>query len=573
MTSATGTLPETQVQAMFDRIARVYDRLNTVMTAGLDRRWRRRAADLARVAPGDPVAGRGHRHGRPGGRAAPSGSGPDARVVGLDFSEGMLELARVKAPAIEFVQGSALELPYADGEFAAATVGFGARNFADLGARAVRDGPRGAARRPGGGARDHHAPAAPAVVVLPALVRPRRAGARSPGGRLRRLQLPAQLGAPVPRGRRRSAAELAAAGLVDVGWVLTAGGIIALHHGTVRAGARREHHPGHAGVRAGRGRARAGPGAGADRGAPGGDHRGPRLRAGRPRLGHACGGRQATASRGGRAQRRRGRRGDLGRRRGGAAAHGHARARRRPGRRPPAPRRAHRVRGRRAGRRHGHGRPAVLARVRRAGLDPQRAGGPGAVHGLLRAGPRRADAARGRVVGHRHAPSATWSGASSRPPACSPRPPAWAPCSAMPRPRPATWRASAAGSGWRSRSWTTCSTCPGPAERTGKHRGTDLLDGTVTLPLIIARERDPELAGMDLAAFVTEPAQADAVCERIARTGALGSGPRAGAGLRGRGQGRARRDRTAGRPAGRARPGGRRRRRAVRLGGREALKS
>ncbi len=63
----------------------------------------------------------------------------------------------------------------------------------------------------------------------------------------------------------------------------------------------------------------------------------------------------------------------------------------------------------------------------------------------------------------------------------------------------------------------------GPAERTGKHRGTDLLDGTVTLPLIIARERDPELAQMDLAAFVTEPAQADAVCERIAGTGALGT--------------------------------------------------
>ena len=61
----------------------------------------------------------------------------------------------------------------------------------------------------------------------------------------------------------------------------------------------------------------------------------------------------------------------------------------------------------------------------------------------------------------------------------------------------------------------------GPAERTGKHRGTDLLDGTVTLPLIIARRRDPELAELDLATFVTEPAQADAVCDRIAKTGAL----------------------------------------------------
>jgi geranylgeranyl pyrophosphate synthase len=60
----------------------------------------------------------------------------------------------------------------------------------------------------------------------------------------------------------------------------------------------------------------------------------------------------------------------------------------------------------------------------------------------------------------------------------------------------------------------------GPAERTGKHRGTDLLDGTVTLPLIIARERDPELAGLDLRAVRT-PEQAEGVCDAIAATGAL----------------------------------------------------
>ncbi|MBA3358275.1 MAG: polyprenyl synthetase family protein [Thermoleophilaceae bacterium] len=63
----------------------------------------------------------------------------------------------------------------------------------------------------------------------------------------------------------------------------------------------------------------------------------------------------------------------------------------------------------------------------------------------------------------------------------------------------------------------------GPAERTGKHRGTDLLDGTVTLPLILARGLDAELAAMDLRAVVSTPAQADAVCDRIARTGALGA--------------------------------------------------
>jgi geranylgeranyl pyrophosphate synthase len=61
----------------------------------------------------------------------------------------------------------------------------------------------------------------------------------------------------------------------------------------------------------------------------------------------------------------------------------------------------------------------------------------------------------------------------------------------------------------------------GPPERTGKRRGTDLLDGTVTLPFIIARERDSSLAGLDLAAAVRSPGQAEALCDRIAATGAL----------------------------------------------------
>jgi geranylgeranyl pyrophosphate synthase len=60
----------------------------------------------------------------------------------------------------------------------------------------------------------------------------------------------------------------------------------------------------------------------------------------------------------------------------------------------------------------------------------------------------------------------------------------------------------------------------GPAERTGKHRGTDLLDGTVTLPLILARERDPALRSLDLRGVRT-PAHAEAVCDAIAATGVL----------------------------------------------------
>ena len=118
---------------------------------------------------------------------------------------------------------------------------------------------------------------------------------------------------------------------------------------------------------------------------------------------------------------------------------------------------------------------------------------------LVGAGPGRADAARGRLVGHGGGPSATWSGASSRPPACSRRRAAWAPCWAT-RPAPPT---ALAGFGRRIglafQILDDVLDVSGPAERTGKHRGTDLLDGTVTLPLIIARERDPELAEMDLA--------------------------------------------------------------------------
>src|SRR6059058_3202033 len=126
-----GRLSEPQVRAMFDRIARVYDLMNSVMTAGLHHQWRRRAADLAAVGPGDRVldvaTGTGDLAIELASRVAPSGE-----VVGSDFSEEMLANARRKAPGLRFEWGNALELPYADGTFAAATVGFGARNFSDL---------------------------------------------------------------------------------------------------------------------------------------------------------------------------------------------------------------------------------------------------------------------------------------------------------------------------------------------------------------------------------------------------------------------------------------------------------
>jgi len=121
------TLAPEGVRTMFDRIAPVYDVMNRVMTVGLDVRWRKLAAAAA-VRPGDRVLD------------AACGTGDLAiadlragasKVTGLDFSEEMLARARRKAP-LDWVQGDMLALPFADGTFDAATVGFGVRNVADL---------------------------------------------------------------------------------------------------------------------------------------------------------------------------------------------------------------------------------------------------------------------------------------------------------------------------------------------------------------------------------------------------------------------------------------------------------
>src|SRR6188768_470772 len=127
MTYESGTLAPESVRGMFDRIAPVYDVMNHVMTAGLDRRWRKLAVHEV-VWPGDRVldacCGTGD--------LAIEAERRGGRVVGLDFSPKMLERARKKSGAIEWVQGDALALPFADGDFDAATVGFGVRNLADL---------------------------------------------------------------------------------------------------------------------------------------------------------------------------------------------------------------------------------------------------------------------------------------------------------------------------------------------------------------------------------------------------------------------------------------------------------
>jgi demethylmenaquinone methyltransferase / 2-methoxy-6-polyprenyl-1,4-benzoquinol methylase len=123
-----GTLPPEGVASMFDRIAPVYDAMNRVMTAGLDRRWRRLTV-AAVVRPGDRVLDACCGTGDLAIGSVRAGAGS---VVGLDFSDGMLERARRKSQEVEWVRGDLLSLPFADASFDAATVGFGVRNVADL---------------------------------------------------------------------------------------------------------------------------------------------------------------------------------------------------------------------------------------------------------------------------------------------------------------------------------------------------------------------------------------------------------------------------------------------------------
>jgi len=207
---------------MFDRIAPVYDVMNRVMTAGLDRRWRRETVREV-VRPGDRVldAACGT------GDLAIEASRAGARVVGLDFSGAMLERARRKAPELEWLQGDLLALPFEDGEFDAATVGFGIRNVADLEAglrelrRVVRPGGRLGVleiTRPTGFMRPFYSLWFDRVVPL--------LGRILPGG-----EAYTYLPASVRRfpGPEELAAAMRAAGFDDVRYRLFAGGIVALH--------------------------------------------------------------------------------------------------------------------------------------------------------------------------------------------------------------------------------------------------------------------------------------------------------------------------------------------------------
>jgi demethylmenaquinone methyltransferase/2-methoxy-6-polyprenyl-1,4-benzoquinol methylase len=211
---------------MFDRIAPVYDAMNRVMTAGLDLRWRRIAAEAV-VRPGDRVLDACCGTGDLAVACARRGG----LVTGLDFAPRMLERARRKLPSATWVEGDLLALPFEPASFDAATVGFGVRNVADLD-RGLAELRRVLA--PGG-----------RVAVLE-ITQPQ--GALAPFYRLWFDRLVPLLGRVLKGGeaysylpasvRRFPGAEqlaelMRAAGFGEVGHRTFAGGIVALHVGTV----------------------------------------------------------------------------------------------------------------------------------------------------------------------------------------------------------------------------------------------------------------------------------------------------------------------------------------------------
>ena len=224
MSYESGRLEPEAVRGMFDRIAPVYDVMNLLMTAGLDRRWRRLAAREV-VWPGDRVldacCGTGD--------LAVEAERRGGRVVGLDFSERMLARARPKSGTIEWVRGDALALPFEDATFDAATVGFGVRNLRDLElglrelARVLRPGGKLAVleiTRPHGLLRPFFRLWFDVLVPL--------AGRVLPGGKAY-TYLPASV-RRFP-GPEHLSALLSAAGFEDVRFRLLGGGSVALHTG------------------------------------------------------------------------------------------------------------------------------------------------------------------------------------------------------------------------------------------------------------------------------------------------------------------------------------------------------
>jgi demethylmenaquinone methyltransferase/2-methoxy-6-polyprenyl-1,4-benzoquinol methylase len=212
---------------MFDRIAPVYDAMNRVMTAGLDRRWRRRTAEVT-VHRGDRVldacCGTGD--------LAIACSRISGQVTGLDFSERMLERARRKAPQLEWVRGDLLALPFADASFDAATIGFGIRNVEDVDIalhelrRVLREGGRLGIleiTQPRGVLAPFYRLWFDGIVPLLGRLLPGGSAYTYLPASVRRFARPEEL-----------SALMRTAGLAEVRYELFAGGIVELHTGVAR---------------------------------------------------------------------------------------------------------------------------------------------------------------------------------------------------------------------------------------------------------------------------------------------------------------------------------------------------
>ncbi len=222
---SSGTLAPAAVEAMFDRISPIYDRMNRLMTAGLDRRWRRLTVGAV-VRPGDSVLDACCGTGDLALEAQRAG----ARVTGLDFSERMLERARSKSGAVQWVRGDVLALPFPDESFDVVTVGFGIRNVEDLEAglaelgRVLRPGGRLGCleiTRPRGALRPFFRLWFDGLVPLTGKVLPGGAAYAYLPASVRRFPGPEELGEAMRR-----------AGFGEIGWRLLGGGIVALHVAT-----------------------------------------------------------------------------------------------------------------------------------------------------------------------------------------------------------------------------------------------------------------------------------------------------------------------------------------------------
>jgi demethylmenaquinone methyltransferase/2-methoxy-6-polyprenyl-1,4-benzoquinol methylase len=234
----------TQVRGMFDRIAGRYDAMNSVMTAGMHHRWRERAADRTGLEPGgsalDVCCGTGDLAIELASRV-----GPEGTIVGCDFSEPMLALARDKAveqaveqgaARIRFEWADALDLPYEAGSFDAVTVGFGVRNLADLD-RGLGEMAR--VLRPGGRlvileiTQPHRPPLSTFYSLWFDRIVPLLGTAA--GDRDAYSYLPESVRSfPSPLGL---AERMDAAGFEGIRYTVLAGGIIAIHSGARRDGA------------------------------------------------------------------------------------------------------------------------------------------------------------------------------------------------------------------------------------------------------------------------------------------------------------------------------------------------